>query len=407
MESKKQYIKMFLSSLFWDRFFLLYRLYIRWRIPQIKKKEKIRVLFVLAELSAWKTEMLYLAMKANKRFEAIIGVTTSMEVPGSKQPLIEYLKGKGYDYYDLDKSHNEIKKLKADLIFYYKPYDASYPKYISHRRNLRPIPLFINYCFSIDGEFTTQYTRIRDYSWFEFVENELVYDWRKKMLGWKASNVLATGTPMQDILLSGTGDGKDPWKGDGNKKRIIYAPHHSIKGTNPGGIEYSTILEYGEFILELAQKYKDVVQFAFKPHPTLYPKLIKIWGQERTDNYYRSWAEMENTQLELGEYSCLFKYSDALIHDSSSFIAEYYYTHKPAMFLEVERMKTEYLTPLGFRAYENLYHGHSKDDIEGFVKDIIAGRDEKYDIRESFFKEHLVPPNHRSASENIINAILE
>ena len=112
---------MFLSSLFWDRFFLLYRLYIRWRIPQIKKKEKIRVLFVLAELSAWKTEMLYLAMKANKRFDAIIGVTTSMEVPGSKQPLVEYLKGKGYDYYDLDKSHSEIKKLKADLIFYYKP----------------------------------------------------------------------------------------------------------------------------------------------------------------------------------------------------------------------------------------------------------------------------------------------
>lgn len=39
------------------------------------------------------------------------------------------------------------------------------------------------------------------------------------------------------------------------------------------------------------------------------------------------------TQLDEGEYESLFYYSDAIIHDSSSFLAEYVFTNKPALYL--------------------------------------------------------------------------
>ena len=74
---------------------------------------------------------------------------------------------------------------------------------------------------------------------------------------------------------------------------------------------------------------------AFKPHPILKPKLYKhaLWGKERTDAYYHCWETMENTQLEMSDYIDLFMTSDAMIFDSVSFMTEYLYTKKPALFL--------------------------------------------------------------------------
>ena len=52
-----------------------------------------------------------------------------------------------------------------------------------------------------------------------------------------------------------------------------------------------------------------------------------------------------------------------------------------------------------YKAYEN-------DEIEQFVVDVIDGRDEKKNERECFFKNYLVPPNGKTACENIMNSIL-
>ena len=57
----------------------------------------------------------------------------------------------------------------------------------------------------------------------------------------------------------------DPWKEQSiNKKRIIYAPHHSLSVSN-SFISISCFLEVCDFMLELADKYQDKVQIAFKP----------------------------------------------------------------------------------------------------------------------------------------------
>lgn len=385
-----------------------YRLKQEYRICEIRKKNRIRVLFVIAELGSWKTEILYKEMLEHPRFEPLLGVTTSQEVPGSKTKLTEYLNNKGYNYLDIDKTDCCIKNVNPDIIFYYKPYVSSYPEGVFIERNRKPVVCQINYAFNQGGTAEPYQHQIRRYAWKEFIENKLVLETMMSLKHVFTGNKVVTGTPMQDILLLSKDNFEDPWKDKTGKKRIIYAPHHSLKGTNGGFIEYSTFLENGEFILELAQKYSDSFTWAFKPHPTLYPKLLNLWGKERTDKYYNAWEKIGIGQLELGEYVGLFKHSDAMIHDSCSFITEYMYTQKPVMFLEEKQRTAEemLLGEFGYKSYKQHYHGQTHKQIESFIIDVLNSVDLNIEQRIKFFDESLLPPNARTACENIMNEIL-
>ena len=220
-------------------------------------------------------------------------------------------------------------------------------------------------------------------------------------------NLVSTGFPSIDDLISAPKI--DPWKRQQKrKKRIIYAPHHSIGNLHAEGIAYSTFLELGELILNLAIKYKDETQWVFKPHPRLYDKLLTIWGKEKTDSYYRSWEELDNAQIEEGVYADLFKTSDAMIHDCSSFTIEYLTTKKPVMYLTHRENDhhQDNMLPYARRAFELHYKGFTKQLIEEFVNNVINGVDPLKSEREKYFEECLLPPHGKTACENIINAIL-
>ena len=80
---------------------------IKQKIPQLvkdmRKKDKIKVLFVVSQLAKWKTENLYQAMKMHPRFDPMIGVALgivdypTMEAEKLNQ-LLGYIKEKGYSY---------------------------------------------------------------------------------------------------------------------------------------------------------------------------------------------------------------------------------------------------------------------------------------------------------------------
>lgn len=377
------------------------------RARAIRRKEKIRVLFVLAELGAWKTEALYCAMVQHPRFEPILGVTTSREVAGSKEPLQDYLRSKGYPFVDLDESADSISELHPDIKFYYKPYDGSYPRQHIFKKHMSSLTCHIPYDSDLMATMGCMYRPIMDFCWFVFAGNELIAKKKRELLGWRAHNVRVTGLPVQDVLRRPKEDYIDCWKLQPTpKKRIIYAPHHSFRGTNPGGIEFATFLDFGEFMLEMAQKYQDRVQWAFKPHPTLYRKLSAIWGEERTSAYYRAWADGSNTQLELGAYDALFKYSDAMIHDCGSFIAEYHYTHNRSLFLQIDPVNTDKMNDYGRTAFRMQDFAKNKEEIEAFINDIIEGRDPRRHEREELFNRYFLPPLGRAACSNIIETIL-
>ena len=111
------------------------------------------------------------------------------------------------------------------------------------------------------------------------------------------------------------------------------------------------------------------------------------------------------------EYHAYFKYSDAMILDSGSFIAEYLYVNKPQLFL---RRPEQGFNELGEVLRPLLYEvdGEDIDGIEQFVKDVvIQGKDDRQKLREQVLTEFLDYRNicgkEQSAAENIFEVLMQ
>ena len=126
---------------------------------------------------------------------------------------------------------------------------------------------------------------------------------------------------------------KNPWQNFKNKnaKNLIWAPHHSINWKNR---RYSNFLDMHKLMLDFASKHEQEINFAFKPHPMLKENLFEKWGEEETSKYFSEWEKKPNCIVQEGEYEALFFYSDILIHDCGSFLAEYTYLDKTHIFVK-------------------------------------------------------------------------
>ena len=376
----------------------------QWRI---RRKKRIEVMFVLSDLGMWKTEGIYLDMLAHPRFNPRLVVVDSREHPGDSVKVMEYLDRKGYKYTYLDAATPLQQGGKADIIFYQKPYAFDLHDLHGYRRNLSSLFCYAAYGIHniISEEICNQ--PFHNLAWQYYFENDSCAVETAEAMDNKGKNICVTGVPAFDNYHFHKEINRQAWRLQGKKKkRIIYAPHFSLRGAS--WLNYATFLENGEMMLEMARKYAEEVQFAFKPHPLLYKTLVKEWGEDRAREYYHAWEEMPNAQLETGKYSELFIGSDAMIHDCSSFTNEYMLTGHPVMYLvmDVDDHHADNLNTFARKAYELHYKGHNHKEIEEFIQDVIAGRDPMQSERQAYYDEYLQPVKDRPASENILDAIL-
>lgn len=191
-----------------------------------------------------------------------------------------------------------------------------------------------------------------------------------------------------------------------NKKHVIWAPHHSI--ASKGWLHLSCFLDIYEYMIDLARKYEEEIEFIFKPHPHLYPALCQEWGQQKTDDYYNLWRSMPNTSISEGNAYEVFKSSDALIHDCGSFLLDYLYTKKPCLYVAFSGKLNVETSEDGLDAYNAHYHAYRKEDIENFLRDIVCdGKDNMRNNREEVFDKYIKTGNGDSASRNIVKNIKE
>ena len=225
----------------------------------------------------------------------------------------------------------------------------------------------------------------------------------------KGENTAVVGYPRDDYLLDTKYKPKDLWKKqDRVKKRIIWSPHQTLD-ENESGLGFSCFLFSHKIMLDLADKFHNEIQLLMKPHPLLKIKLYnhKNWGRKRTDEYFKVWKDKENCQINEGGFIDLFLTSDAIISSSISFIVEYLYVNKPALFnLRNQNIPSKF-NELGRLCYSHWYKATSYDDLESFISNVvIAGDDFKSDERNNFVKQNLLPPNWKTASENIMQNLL-
>lgn len=386
---------------------------------QLKRKDKIKVAFFLIHDSVWKYDEVYKKFRNDERFEPVV-VICPYTVYGEEAMYQELEKAydsvikKGYDavksYNTQTKKWLDVKKeLKPDIIFFTNPHKLTKDSYyITNFKNC--LTCYVPYNFGNSYLYQLMHNQLfHNYLWRLFAETNFHRELSVKYARNKGVNVIVTGFPGTDVFLDPNYIPVNSWKQkDPNIKKIIWAPHHTVD-INIELLGYSTFLRFADFMLRLADEYRGKIQIAFKPHPLLKYKLKnhKDWGEVRTERYFNQWNEQENGQCVDGDYTDLFLTSDAMMHDSGSFLIEYLYTGKPVLHLTRDQNFTNRLNDFGVLAYKKHDHAKNEEEIRWFIENVLNNEDAKKAERDTFLYSSLIPPNQRSASENIYYEIVK
>lgn len=380
-------------------------------------KGPINVIFFAIFDSVWKYDELYRLMEADERFNPLILVCPVVNY--GKEDMLRNMdkcfalfKQRGYNVYkaynpETDQYIDARKEFFPDIIFYTNPYEGLIDDRYYIRQFIDILTCYTPYGIFEDRHFDIDYDLLlNNLLWRQYLGFPYHIELSKKFSRVKASNAVLSGYPGIDRFLKKGEIFEDVWKiKDRRTKRIIWAPHHTID--DYVFVSYSTFLSYYDFMLEIAEKYDDKIQICFKPHPLLKNRLELMWGEERTKEYYDTWEHLSNGMLNDGAYEDLFMTSDAIIHDSGSFIGEYLYTKKPAMFLSNGRPLAEQYNDFAIKCLDNYYIGNKKEDIENFILQLIDGKDPLKQQREGFYQTELLPPNGNKASENVMEDLIK
>ena len=385
------------------------------QIQKIRCRGQARVVFLAANLPMWRYDGILKLMMKDSRFLCSIIVHPMKnysleETQNNERIFCDYCRSLGVDFHlsttkDDKKSSLRIMQ-EADIIFYPQPYGDLFGDEFDNIYYREKLLCYIPYgvtTFSSEWAFNTA---LHNQAWRIYSESEFHRKEAQRIATNKGVNVVVVGNPLADQFLFP--NKIDVWKQQPvQKKRIIWAPHFSIMG----GLERNAFLWMAEPMLDVARKYANQVQFAFKPHPRLLSTLYSQsdWGKQRADDYYHKWEELPNGQYESRDYVDLFAKSDAMIHDCGSFAVEYLYTRHPVMFVSDKiEAALNAVNDFGRQALLQHYVGSSMADVCLFIEQtVLQGVDPKQEDREQYFQQYLLPPHKSNVAENVYNDIVK
>lgn len=383
------------------------------KASDMRRKNIIKVAFIVYDIAKWRSENLYKQMLLHSRFEPIIVIPVHYQyyadytlIMQNFVATVQAIQRKGYNYVIGKKNVDIASLVHPDIIFYGEAYAGAFDSTYAMGKDREPLGCYLPYAFHNTKLKSINNLKPLNLNWMTFVENQATFEDLKLNLDNKGSNTVVTGLPLQDELLSKSNI-KNVWKEQCHgKKRIIWAPSHTIQGVD-NAYGQSTFLDIADDMIVLAEKYSDSIQWAFKPHPALKAKLMHVWGEQKANEYYGKWADMANTQLEEGQFIDLFLASDAMIHDCQSFMVEYMFTERPVMFIENNQTPIDIFNTQTSKALDVHYKGSNIKEIESFILEtVIGGNDPMKENRLKYKSTFLVPPHGKTATQNIINAIL-
>lgn len=366
------------------------------------KKSPIKVIFLVSENQKWGYQNLYDLLANDERFEPIILISLLKSVHQGNDKTRCNLK----ENYDFFKSRNmnveycykkdnyiTLKKFKPDIVFYEQPWD------LPHNYLPKEISKFALTCYVPYGlglfEYNENYSNFHKTLWRYFIDSELNKKNFIKYDKLASKNCIVTGYPKLDCYFKKINPFYNSlWK-DVNKKKIIYAPHHSFE---KDGLNLATFKKNGLFILELAKKFSETT-WIFKPHPRFKMAIIanSIFSKNEIENYYKEWEKIGNIYTK-GEYIDIFRTSDLMLTDCGSFLGEYLPTEKPI--IRLINSNSAKLNNLGNIINDSLYCANSNKDLETIFKKLIHENHDEKKLKRIAAKELII--NKNSSSSNII-----
>lgn len=390
---------------------------ITYGLKKIKLKRKLRgnnkiiIGFYILQPETWKFDSLYKELDANQNFEVKIFCCPSKNLDNSERIFLvertfKFFTEKGYHakkYNFKNKNKNKCFS-NVDIIFYNNPYKGVIFDELYAHRNINALKCYIPYAY-MNGLQRWAYDQpLISLCWKVFYPSNQYKKTAITISNCNWNNIEVSGYPTYDLFQSEKKNTPKEWmQGSSRKIRIIWAPHHSI---DKKIVDNSTFQLYHELFIQFAQSHQNQVEIAFRPHPLLKYKLYqhKDWGKEKTDNYYTKWQTMSNTFISEGDYINLFIHSDCLIHDCGSFMIEYLYTKKPAIY--ISNQKTDYLSMIGKSALDAHYRAYNFNEIKSIFNQLFF---ESYDPikeqRDLFFNSYL--KQEELTSKSIYNTLIK
>jgi len=377
----------------------------------LQSKEHWNVSFFLIHSSVWKYHYLYQLFEDSPLFTPTVVIcpytTYGEEIRDAEiQASVELCQSRNYRFINslLDECPTP-----HDIIFYTNPHRLT-SKEFCIENCAESLGCYAPYSFHVTSLNHLQYDQLfHNLLWRAYYETPVHQQLAQKHSRIEGANVVVSFYPGTDVFLDKGYTPQSAWVLQSHrKKRIIWAPHHTL-GEDESGLGYSTFLNLADSILALCIQKEQEIQIAFKPHPLLKAKLYKdkTWGYERTNSYYRKWNDLRNGQVEEGEYIDLFLTSDAMLLDSASFIAEYLYTGKPSCFLLRNDAVHGRFNVFGKDVLNCLYQARDSKEIEEFIDNVvISGSDPLESKRDNFLNKYLIPTNGKMASKIIFDEIV-
>lgn len=376
-------------------------------IIRIKNKNKIKIAFQIACLAEWIGDELVSLFIKNPKFDVMVVITWQTNTNREEEMTLlhNHFKESGLPYCFADGS---IHPGDFDIILYTSPYAFVMENWHESEIPLSTLVCYIPYGFYVANIQGMQYNLfLHNICWKKFLLQKEDYILQDKYCGIGSYGTVFSGYPKMDKLLDPECKKTAKWKcTNNNVKKIIFAPHHSINETP----FVSTFDTNYMFFLEYASEHTNTTSWVFKPHPLLGLSCVKngvFSSLEEWDLYCQTWDTLPNAKFVEGEYMPWFASSDAMILDSMSFISEYLYVDKPALFLTREN---EGFNEYGIQVLKAYYHSKG-DDYNSIMKfiEFYIKNDNKHTIRKEIFNNLLDYNriNGVSATEFIYNNIVD
>ena len=379
---------------------------------KLAKGEKLNVMFLVSELSKWKTQSLYDCMKKSEHFDPFIAISCRGEWrkhPEYKVLLEEAVAdfcAKGMKYVvvaDFTTMCNvPLAGFSPDIVFYEQPYDWSreyMPVTVSHFA----LTAYIPYCVPTNEINIAWYDLpILKTLFLYILLNDTLCENLKPFVKSReyAGHVVGLGHTFYDAYADETNVTKIT-----QSEYVIYAPHWSFDHPNNVNRQnISTFLWNGREILAYAKAHPEV-KWLFKPHPRLQWQLVDsgVWTKDEVDDYYNEWNKIGECYYG-SDYVALFNRSRAMITDCSSFVAEYPPCGGAMIHLRSATQKTQLLKSYR-KMYDSFYQVHNLDEMyKTFDMVIVSGEDPKREERMNAIRELKLVGNN--AAKNIVEYLL-
>ena len=339
-----------------------------------KNKERIKVVFLVAESTKWNGDSLYKLLEKDSRFSPIIvyiPLHTRINTDQTDDFHCQFFEARGYNFAAIS-SGAKVRDYKPDIVFYQQPWLLEMePDLNPMNVSQHALCLYFHYGIVAASENLDDYSLFIKTLYRYFVFNATVKEHLKTK---DIHNTIVTGHPKMDAYLEPVKT--CPWK-DERKFKIVYAPHHSFKSSFLRlQLQWATFDWNGRELLEWAKAHTNT-EWILKPHSHFRAAVIRneIMNEAEIEEYYNEWNKV-GAIYNQGDYFDIFRTADLLITDCGSFLTEWLPTGKPCIHLLTENEAQKNRSLVHENSSRHYYKVKNIEELEATMEMLVVRRED-------------------------------